>query len=105
MSEAPIGEMVSQLVDDGKRYARAEIALYRAKALDKAQPLKAAAILGGIAFVLAFSSIAALLFGLILALAPLAGALGATVIVIGAALALAALLGYLAVRKVREVVQ
>lgn len=105
MSDAPIGEIVNQLVDDGKRYARAEIALCRARALDKARPLKIAAILGGIALVLAFSSIAALLFGLILALAPLTGALGATVIVIGGALALAGLLGHLAIQKVREVGQ
>lgn len=105
MSEAPIGEMVSQLVDDGKRYARAEIAFYKAKAIDKAQPLKSAAILGGIAIVLGLSALVALLFGLILALAPVTGPLGATLIVVGVTAAIAALLGYLAVQKLREVGQ
>lgn len=33
--ERPIGELVSQLVDDGKDYARAELALAKAKAYCK----------------------------------------------------------------------
>lgn len=101
--DVPIGQLFSQLVDDGKRYARAEVELCKAKAADKAQPLKAAAMCGGLAIIIAVAAVAALLVGLIGALATLVGPLAATLIVTVAALAVAALLGYLAYRRVLEV--
>ena len=103
MSDAPIGEVLSQLVDDGKRYARAEIALYKAKAIDKAQPLKGAAVLASIAAVLALAAVTALLVGIILALADVAGPLWATIIVVLASLGLAGLLGFIAWQRLKDV--
>lgn len=100
--DAPIGQLFSQLVDDGKRYARAEVELYKAKAADKAQPLKMAAVYAGIAVTLALSAVTALLVGLILALETLVGPLAATLIVVLVAIAIAGGLGYLAYRKVLE---
>lgn len=100
--DVPIGQLFSQLVDDGKRYARAEVELYKAKAADKAQPVKMAAIYGGIAVVLALSSVTALLVGLILALQPQVGPLAATLIVVLVTVAVAGLLGYLAYRQIQE---
>ncbi|HEU4969576.1 phage holin family protein [Sphingomonas sp.] len=101
--DVPIGQLFSQLVDDGKRYARAEVELYKAKAADKAQPLKRAAIFAGAALTLALSAVTALLVGLILALQTLVGPLAATLIVVLVTLAIAGGLGYAAYKQVLEV--
>lgn len=100
--DVPIGQLFSQLVDDGKRYARAEVELYKAKAADKAEPVKWAAIYGGGAITLALSAVTALLVGLILALETLVGPLAATLIVVLATLAVAGLLGWMAYKRVAE---
>lgn len=99
---APIGQLFSQLVDDGKNFARAEVDYYKAKAADKAEPVKWAAIFGGAAMTLAMSAVTALLVGLILSLEPQVGPFAATLIVVLAAFALAGLLGYLAYQRVLE---
>ena len=101
--DVPIGQLFSQLVDDGKRYARAEVEFYKAKAADKAQPVRKAAIFGGIAVTLALSAVTALLVGLIMALEPQVGPLAATLIVVLVTFAVAGLLGYLAYKQVAEV--
>ena len=100
--DVPIGQLFSQLVDDGKAFARAEIELYKTKAADKAQPVKLAAIYAGIALTLALSAVTALLVGLILALSTLLGPLAATLVIVLIALAIAGGLGYLAYLKIAE---
>ena len=100
--DVPIGQLFSQLVDDGKRYARAEVELYKAKAADKAEPVKWAAIYGGAALTLALSAVTALLVGLILAAETLVGPLAATLIVVLATLAIAGLLGWMAYKRIAE---
>ena len=100
--DAPIGQLFSQLVDDGKRFARAEVDFYKAKAADKAEPVKMAAIYGGAAVTLALSAVTALLVGLILALETLVGPLAATLIVVLVTLAVAGLLGWMAFKQVAE---
>jgi hypothetical protein len=97
--DVPIGQLFSQLVDDGKRYARAEVELYKAKAQEKAEPVKWAAIFGGTAAVLALSAVTALLVGLILSLEPQVGPFGATLIVVLVTFAIAGVLGYLAYKQ------
>jgi hypothetical protein len=97
--DVPIGQLFSQLVDDGKRYARAEVELYKAKAQEKAEPVKWAAIFGGTAAVLALSAVTALLVGLIMSLTPQVGPFGATLIVVVVTFAIAGLLGYLAYKQ------
>lgn len=101
--DVPIGQLFSQLVDDGKRFARAEVELYKAKAQEKAEPIKWAAIFGGSAAVLALSALIAFLVGLILALEPQVGPLGATLIVVVVTLAIAGVLGYLAYQRIAGV--
>lgn len=100
--DVPIGQLFSQLVDDGKRYARAEVELYKAKAADKAEPVKWAAIFGGAALTLALSAVTALLVGLILSLETLVGPLAATLIVVLATFAVSGLLGWLAYKRIAE---
>lgn len=101
--EPPIGQLFSQLVDDGKRYAQAELQLAKAKAASKVLPLRPAAILAGTAATLLLAATTALLVGLILALTPSIGALGATAVVVLGALVVAGLLFYIAWRFLQEV--
>ena len=101
-ADVPIGQLFSQLVDDGKSYARAEVAFYKAKAADKAGPVKKAAIFGGAAVTLALSAVTALLVGLILSLELQVGPLGATLIVVVATFAIAGLLGWMAAKQLTE---
>lgn len=100
--DVPIGQLFSQLVDDGKRYARAEVEFYKTKAADKAEPVKWAAIYGGAALTLALSAVTALLVGLIRSLEPQVGPFAATLIVVLATFAVAGLLGWMAYGRIKD---
>ncbi|MDP5278570.1 phage holin family protein [Sphingomonas sp. DG1-23] len=99
-NEESIGTLIGRLVEDGKGYARAEIGYYRTLAASKLGEAKLGLILGAAALVLALCTVTALLVGLILSLSPLVGPGWATLIVILVALALSALLGWLAYKRI-----
>src|SRR5687767_14962153 len=73
--EKPIGELVHQLVEDGKGYARAELGLAKAIAAQKAGVLALPAALLGVALVLAIAGASALAVSLVLALDDFVGPL------------------------------
>ena len=58
--ERPIGELVHELIEDGKAYARAEIGLVKAIAAEKGKALILPAILFGLAVIFALAAITAL---------------------------------------------
>ena len=71
--ERPIGEIVHQLVEDGKAYAKAELNVAKAIASDKGKALGApAAMLGG-AFLFLQAAVTILGVGVYLGLLPLMG--------------------------------
>jgi len=76
-SERPVGELVHELIEDGKAYARSEIALYQAIATAKAKALALPAALFGIALFVAMAALNAFAFGIVLALARFIGPLAA----------------------------
>lgn len=84
-----VATLVTQLVDDTRELVGAEIGLYKAKAGERLQAYKGAAIFFGIAGVLALAALIALLVGLILSLATLIGPGLATAAVVGATLLIA----------------
>ena len=88
-AERPIGELVHELIEDGKGYARAEIGLLKAIAAAKGKALAVPAGLFGAAFIFALAAITALAVGVVLALArfigPLAAGFVATLIFAAAA--------------------
>ena len=90
--ERPIGEIVGQLVDEGKAYAKAELELAKAQAEAKAAEYKWPAILLGGSLLFALAAVTALAVTIVLSLAtligPLAGGLIAVAITGGAAYAL-----------------
>src|SRR5918996_2596210 len=78
--ERPIGELVQELVEEGKAYARAELDVIRAIAAAKGKALVVPSILFGAAFILALAAVTALAVGLVMALARFVGPLAAGLI-------------------------
>ena len=100
--ERPIGELVHQLVEDGKAYAQAEIGVAKAIASAKADRLKVPAILFGAAFLLSQSAATVLAVALFLALLPLIGPLLAGVAAFAIFAGIAAGLGWWAIEIIRR---
>ena len=75
--ERPVGELIHQLIEQGKAYARAEIDLLKAIATAKANALILPAILFGAAFICALAAITALAVGVVIALERFIGPLAA----------------------------
>ena len=76
-AERPIGELVHQLIEEGKAYARAEFDLLKAIGTAKARALILPAILFGAAIICALVAITALAVGIVIALAKFIGPLAA----------------------------
>jgi hypothetical protein len=74
-NERPVGELVQELIEDGKAYAQAELEHAKAIATAKANAFKLPAILFGAALVLALAAVSALAWGVAAALATLIGPL------------------------------
>lgn len=75
--ERPVGELVHELIEQGKAYARAEIGLAKAIAAAKGKALAVPAALFGVAFICALAAISALAVGVVTALARFVGPLAA----------------------------
>jgi hypothetical protein len=75
--EPPVGELVNQLIEEGKAYASAEIDLLKAIGAAKAKAFILPAILFGTAFICALAAITALAVGVVIALATFIGPLAA----------------------------
>ena len=99
---ASIGELIQQLIDDGKTYAEAEIGLVKAIANAKAKVLILAAVLLGIAALFALAGITALSLGVVLALAGLIGPFAAGFVGLLIFAAIAGGLGWYGVERVRR---
>lgn len=97
--ERPIGEVVHQLIDEGKAYAKAEIDLAKAQALAKAAEFRTPAILLFAALLFAQAAVTVLTVTVALALAPLIGPLLGGLIAVVLAGGAAALLGWLGVQR------
>ncbi len=97
-----IGDIVSDLIDDAKAYAQAEVDLAKAIAADKARDLKVGGVLLVAALVLAFGAITALSVGIFALLAtflgPLLGGLVAFLLIGG----VAGLLAWAGIAKIRD---
>jgi len=79
------------LVDRGLVFAKAEVELQRARGIYATGRIKWIALLGGFSLILAFFSLVALTVGLVIALTPILGALGATLAVFGGLIVFAAI--------------
>ena len=100
--ERPIGDIVGDLVDEGKAYAKAELNVAKAIATAKAQAFKAPTILLVSAAFIGMAALNALAVAIMIALAlvmnPLLAGLLAFVLIGG----VAALLAWLGVEKLKD---
>ncbi|OSZ66519.1 hypothetical protein CAP40_11635 [Sphingomonas sp. IBVSS2] len=101
--EKGIGELLQQLVEDGRAYADAELGYYRTLLRAKLRDAREMLWMGAVALVLAQAAAVALVVGLVLTLAPLVGPGLATLIVVLAFLAIAGLMGWLAWTHVKRI--
>ena len=96
-----LADDVRNLVDEARDYASADLAWHRERALLAAKGARAVAPYALLAIGFVFLALMALPIGLVLSLAPVTGPWIATGIAILLMLALAALCGWLAARKLR----
>ena len=101
-AERPIGELVHELIEDGKTYARAEVDLLKAIATAKGKALILPAALFGIAFILALAAVTALAVGVVLALTKFIGPLAAGFVGMLIFLAIAGGLGWYGVQRLER---
>jgi len=100
--DRPVGDLVHQLVEDGKAYAKAEADLVKAIATAKGKALAMPGALLGAALLFGIAAIGALATGVVLALTSLVGPLAAgfiTLLIFGA---VAGALAYVAIGKIRR---
>lgn len=76
-AERPVGELIHELIEEGKAYALAEIDWVKAIAAAKGKALALPAGLFGAAFVCALAAIIALAVGVVIALSRFIGPLAA----------------------------
>jgi hypothetical protein len=100
--ERPIGEIVGDIVDEGKAYARAELKLARAIATAKARSLKTPAILLVTALFVGMAALNALAVGIMIALALVMSPILAALLSFALIGGVAALLAWFGVEKLRN---
>ena len=97
-----IGEAIEQLFDNALDYARAELELLRARALEIVQDYVRAAILFAAAALFALAGLITLFVGIALGLARWLGPLGGAVVSTLLAAGIAGLLAWLALGDIKE---
>ncbi|EWC63924.1 putative integral membrane protein [Actinokineospora spheciospongiae] len=100
--ELSTGELVSRLSEQVSRLVRDELSLAKVELKDKGKQAGVGAALGGSAGVLAWFGVAALMITAIAALALVLPTWAAALIVAGVLFAVAAVLGMVAVKKVKH---
>ena len=100
--ERPIGELVHELIEDGKAYARAEFGLVKAIATAKGKALALPAALFATAFILALAAVTALAVGVVMALAKFIGPLAAGFVGMLIFLGVAGGLGWFGYQRLRR---
>jgi hypothetical protein len=100
--ERPVGELVHELIENGKAYARAEIGLAKAIAAAKGKAVAVPAALFGVAFVCLLAAVTALAIGVVLALETYIGPLAAGFVGTLIFAAVAGLLGWYGYQRLRR---
>ena len=100
--ERPVGDLVHQLIEDGKAYARAEINLAKTIASAKGKALVVPSAMFGTAFLLALAAVVTLAVGVVLALQTFIGPLAAGFVGMLIFAALAGLAGWYGYNRLRR---
>jgi len=97
-----IGEAIEQLFDNALDYARAELELLKARALDIVQDYVRAAILFAVAALFGLAGLITLFVGIAIGLARWIGPFGGAVVSTLLAAGIGGLLAWLALRDIKE---
>ena len=100
--ERPVGELVHELIENGKAYARAEIDVAKAIAAAKGKALAIPAAMVGVAFICALAAVVALAVGVVIALETFIGPLAAGFVGMLIFAVIAGLLGWAGYNKLRR---
>ena len=100
--ERPIGELVHELIEQGKSYAQAELGLAKAIAAAKGKALALPAALFGAAFICVLAAVTALAVGVVIALETFIGPLAAGFVGMLIFAAIAGLLGWYGYKRLRR---
>jgi hypothetical protein len=100
--ERPVGELVHELIENGKTYARAEIDLYKTIAAAKGKAIAIPAALFVAALFIGMAAIDALVVGVVIALETFIGPLAAGFVGMLIFAAIAGLLGWAGYAKLRR---
>jgi len=100
--ERPVGELVHELIENGKAYARAEIGLVKAIAAAKGKALAIPVAMFVAALFIGMAAINALVVGVVLALETFIGPLAAGFVGMLIFAAVAGLLGWAGYAKLRR---
>ena len=100
--ERPIGELVHELIENGKVYVRAEIGLAKAIAAAKGKALAIPAAMFGVAVICALAAVTALAMGVVLALETFIGPLAGGFVGMLIFVAIAGLLGWAGYSRLRR---
>ncbi|MEP2989025.1 MAG: phage holin family protein [Parasphingorhabdus sp.] len=100
--EKPLKLQVSDLVEDARTLALAEVEYYKTKLTVNMAATKTVLGLFGVAITMALTAIVALILGLLLIADNYLGPIAATGIVTGAFILIAAILGKMAISRVRK---
>jgi hypothetical protein len=98
-AERSLANDVRQLASDGRTLLEAELAYQKSRAVVAGQAAKGVAGWGALALAMVFFALMALVLGLVLVLAEAIGALWATITAFLTLLAIAALCGWIALRR------
>lgn len=101
-AERPVGELVQELIEEGKAYAHAEIGLAKAIALAKCKALALPVAMFGAAVICALAAVTALVVGIVIALETFIGPLAAGFIGMLIFSSLAGLFGWYGYNKLRR---
>jgi hypothetical protein len=100
--DRPVGDLVHQLVEDGKAYAKTEVDLVKAIATAKGKALAVPGALLAAALLFGIAAIGALGTGVVLALVPFVGPLAAGFFTLLIFAAVAGALAYVATARIRR---
>ena len=101
-SDRSLGELATQLVDDAKAYARAEVDLIKAIAVDKTKSFAVAGILFTAALILAIGAMSALCVAIFVSLAYLMPAWAAGLLTFFIVSAVAGVVGWFGWQKLQD---
>ena len=100
--ERPMGELVHELIEQGKSYAQAELDLVKAIAAAKGKALGLPVAMFGAAFICLLASVTALAVGIVIGLAKLIGPLAGGFVGMLIFAAIAGLLGWYGYNRIRR---